>query len=118
MTSEFDESDAVDARRSLVDALYQKYSETLATFLARQRVRPDELADIVQETYCRIQQIGNVDAIRNPKAFLFRVASNIRFNERKRRRSTIERDLLSIETVDIPSDEPSPYRNFKGEQDL
>lgn len=118
MSSDLAKPDAADAKRSLVDALYRRYSEALSTFLTRQRVRPDEVADIVQETYCRIQQSGNVDRIRNPKAFLFRVASNIRFNERKRRRSTIEQHQLSIEAVDIPSDEPGPYRSFKGEQDL
>lgn len=118
MTSEFAKPDAADAKRSLVDALYRKYREALSTFLARQRVRPDEVADIVQETYCRIQQAGDVDKIRNPRAFLFRVASNIRFNERKRRCSSVEQDLVSIETVEIPSDEPGPYRSFKGEQDL
>lgn len=118
MTSEFAKSDAADAKRSLVDALYQKYSQALWTFLLRQRVKPDEVADIVQETYCRIQQAGHVDTIRNPRAFLFRVASNIRFNERKRRRCSLEQDLLDIERVDVPSEEPSAYRSFQGEQDL
>ncbi len=118
MTSEFAKPDAADAKRSLVEALYRKYSEALTTFLARQRLRPDEVADIVQETYCRIQQVGDVDTIRYPRAFLFRVARNIRFNERKRRRSNIEQDLLNIETVDVPSNEPSAYRSFKGKQDL
>src|SRR5262249_21742458 len=68
--------------------------------------------------YCRIQQARDVETIRNPKAFLFRVACNVRFNERKRRRSTVERDLLDIESVDLASEEPGPYRTFKGEQDF
>lgn len=118
MTSEFAKPDAADAKRSLVDALYQKYSQALSTFLVRQRVKPEEVADIVQETYCRIQQAGHVDTIRNPRAFLFRVAANIRFNERKRRRSTLEQDLLDIDCVDLQSEEPSAYRSLKGEQDL
>ena len=118
MTSEFTKSDAADAKRSLVDALYQKYSQALSRFLARQRIKPDEVADLVQETYCRIQQAADVGAIRNPRAFLFRVASNIRFNKRKRRRSTIEQDSLDIQSIDIPSEEPSAYRSFQGEQDL
>ncbi|MEJ1962146.1 MAG: sigma-70 family RNA polymerase sigma factor [Gammaproteobacteria bacterium] len=81
-------------------------------------VKPDEAADIVQETYYRIQQAGRVEEIRNPRAFLFRVANNIRFNERKRRRNTIERQALDIESVELASDTPSAYRSFKGEQDL
>ena len=118
MTSELANSDAADAKRSLVNVLYQKYSQALSRFLVRQRVRPDEVADIVQETYTRIHQSGRVAQIRNPRAFLFRVANNICFNERKRLRSSIERDALDIESVDIPSEAPSAYRSFQAEQDL
>lgn len=118
MTSEFVSPDAADVKRSLVDALYRKYSEALSNFLSRQHLRPDEVADIVQETYCRVQQAGSVKTIRNPKAFLFRVASNIRFNERKLRRGSLESEQVDLENLDIPSDEPSAYRSFQGEQDL
>ncbi|MEP7247313.1 MAG: sigma-70 family RNA polymerase sigma factor [Gammaproteobacteria bacterium] len=98
--------------------MYRRYSKALSIFLARQRIRPDEVADVVQETYARIQQVEDVDAIRNPKAFLFRVACNICFNERKRRSKTLEQDWLDIEVIDPPSEAPSAYRSFKGEQDL
>src|SRR5262245_20026387 len=118
MTSEVAKPDAAAAKRSLVDALYQKYAKALSTFLVRQRVKPDDVAYIVQETYYRVQQAGRVEEIRNPRAFLFRVANNIRFNERKRRRNTIEREALDIESLELASDTPSAYRSFKGEQDL
>lgn len=118
MTSESPLTDPAAAKRSWVDALYRKYSQALSTFLVRQRVKPDEAAEIVQETYCRIQQVGDVETIRDPKAFLFRVAHNIRFNERKHRRSALERDVLDIDSVELPSNAPSPYQTFKGEQDL
>ncbi len=39
---------------TLIDALYRKYHGTLRKFLARHHVNPDEAADIVQETYCRV----------------------------------------------------------------
>lgn len=118
MTSESVKSAAASDKRALVDTLYRKYSEALSRFLARQRVTPEEAADIIQETYCRVQQVGDVNTIRNPRAFLFRVAFNIRFNERKRRRSAFEQDLLGIEDIEIASEEPSAYRSFLGEQDL
>src|SRR5688572_25418499 len=117
MTAE-GESEAGDARRTWVDALYRKYNQALRTFLARRRLTRDEVADIVQETYCRIHQADNVDTIRNPKAFLFRVANNVRLNEQKRRRCGIEDGTLDIGSFEIESDEPGPYRSFKGEQEL
>ena len=118
MVSKLIDANAADARRSLVDALYRRYSRALSAFLVRQRVRPDEVADIVQETYFRLQQAGRVESIRNPRAFLFRIACNIRFNERKRRRNHIERDALDIESIEIPSEQPSAYRTFQGKQSL
>lgn len=118
MTAEFAESEAGDVKRTLLDALYRKYSQALREFLARQRLKPDEVADIVQETYCRIHQAGKVDTIRNPKAFLFRVAHNVRLNKQKHCRSCGEDDALDISSIEIASDEPGPYRSFKGEQEL
>lgn len=118
MATDFDTSDTADARRNLVDALYRKYSRALSRFLQRQRLKPDEVSDIVQETYCRLQQSGSVANIRNPRAFIFRIASNLRFNSRKARRSALEKDLLDIDSVELSSDEPGPYRSFKSQQDL
>jgi RNA polymerase sigma factor (sigma-70 family) len=118
MTPESVNTEGAEIKRSLVEALYRQYSKALSTFLARQRLQPDEVADIVQETYCRVQRAGNVEGIRDPRAFLFRVASNIRFNERKLRRSSLDKERVDLESVEIPSDAPSAYRSFKGEQDL
>lgn len=117
MTTDLVHSDTGDARRAFIDALYRKYSRALWKFLARQRLSRDDVADIVQETYCRIQQAGNVDAIRNPKAFLFRVANNVRLNKQKLRRN-VGQEPLDIDSIDIASDEPGPYRSCKGEQEL
>lgn len=101
-----------------MDALYRKYSQALWRFLARQRLSQDEVADIVQETYYRIHQAGTVDSIRNPKAFLFRVATNVRLNQQKRRRGGFEEQPMDVGSMEIASEEPGPYRSFKGEQEL
>jgi len=105
-------------KRTFIDALYRQYHWALRTFLARRSLNRDEVADIVQETYCRIHQVGNVDEIRNPKAFLFRVASNVWLNERKLRRNEMERATADLGSLDVASDEPGPYRSVMGEQEL
>jgi len=105
-------------KRTLLDALYRKYNAALRAFLARHRLNRDEVADIVQETYFRVHQAGTVADIRNPKAFLTRVANNVRINEQKLRRRSIEHGTIDIESVEIASAEPTPYRSLKGEQEL
>lgn len=118
MSAECPDTQAVDARRrGIVDALYRKYSQVLRNFLARKRLSRDEVADIVQETYCRLHKSGNVETIRYPKAFLFRVANNVRLNLEKHRRYRIEDDAVDIEGLDAQAEEPGPYRRIKAEQE-
>lgn len=47
-------------------------------------VPPKEVEDIVQETYVRVCQVENIDAIREPRSFLFRTAQNLALDHVKR----------------------------------
>lgn len=105
-------------RRTFIDALYRQYHRALRAFLARRSLNRDEVADVVQETYCRIHQAGAVDEIRNPKAYLFRVANNVWLNERKLRRHEMERAAPDLESLGVPADDPGPYRRVMGEQEF
>ncbi|MFT3792976.1 MAG: sigma-70 family RNA polymerase sigma factor [Rudaea sp.] len=101
-----------------MDALYRKYSEALRRFLVRRRVERDEVADIVQETYCRVLTSGEAEAIRHPRAYLFRVANNVALNAAKRRRTVGEDQNVDIDDVEIADEQPSAYRRLKSEQEL
>lgn len=101
-----------------IDALYRKYSEALRRFLARRHVKRDEVADIVQETYCRVLKSGELETIRHPRAFLFQVASNVMLNAAKHRRSVGEDDAIDVSNAEIVDEQPSAYRRLKAEQEL
>lgn len=101
-----------------INALYCKYSEALRRFLARRRVNRDEVADIVQETYCRVLKSGELETIRHPRAFLFQVASNVILNAAKHRRAVGEDDAIDVSSTEIVDDSPSAYRHLKAEQEL
>ena len=119
MAVEIAETQAEDIRkRTLLDALYRNYSQALRKFLVRHHVRRDDVADVVQETYCRVLKAGELEAIRDPKAFLFRVANNVVLNAAKHRRSEAEDDAVDIESVDADDEKPSLYRGLKAEQEL
>ena len=47
-------------------------------------VPPDEIEDIVQETYVRICQIKNKDHINSPKSFMFKMARNLALDYQKK----------------------------------
>jgi RNA polymerase sigma factor (sigma-70 family) len=119
MSAEIAEKQAEDNRkRTLLDALYRKYNSALRKFLVRRHVRRDDVADIVQETYCRVLKSGDVEAIEHPKAFLFQVANNVVRNAAKHRRSGVEDDAVDTESVEADDERPSPYRRLKAEQEL
>lgn len=107
-----------DERRLWMDALYRNHNQVLRKFLASRRLKPDVVADIVQEAYFRMHTAENLDVIRNPRAFLFRVANNVRLDGQKMRSSRIHEDAVDIDSVDIESEEPGPYRSLQGEQEL
>ena len=58
------------------ELLFRSYSAWLARRL-RRVVPSNQVEETVQETFARLTQYGAVEGIRNPKAFLLRVATNI-----------------------------------------
>jgi RNA polymerase sigma factor (sigma-70 family) len=106
------------SRRTFVESLYLEYSQALRRFLSRERLSQDEVSDIVQETYYRVHQSSRLDAIRNPKAFLFRVARNIRLNDLKHRQAGVEVEDSDPGHMNVASEEPGPCRSFQSQQEL
>lgn len=116
MTAEANADEAHN--RTLLDALYRKYYRPLLRFLSRQRIGTDEAAEIVQETYCRMHQVSNVEALEFPKAYLFRTAANLARDRQRQQRRLQGHEQSDIERLELASDEPGPYRILRGEQEL
>jgi RNA polymerase sigma factor (sigma-70 family) len=66
-----------ESKKALVERLFKEQGSSLrAFFLRRVRSQP-EAAELAQEVYFRMLQVQDTDAIRNPEAYLFTVASNL-----------------------------------------
>ena len=66
-------------------------------------VPPSEIEDIVQETFVRVCQIKNKDAVREPQSFMFRTAKNLALDHAKRAESRLTTATDMID--DIPAAE-------------
>lgn len=93
--------------RSEVSGAYLEHRTFLKRFLSRFLSSPEDIEDVVQETFLRAYNAESKDTdIRSPKAFLFRVARNLALKElgKKSRRITkyIE-DLGATEVIDVQS---------------
>jgi RNA polymerase sigma factor (sigma-70 family) len=75
--------------------LYESHSRELVAFV-RQRVGSTDASDVVQDTYLRVLQYANQDALENPRAYLYRVASNVSADQGvaiKERNERIDQDV-------------------------
>jgi RNA polymerase sigma-70 factor (ECF subfamily) len=60
----------------LLPEVFTKYGKMLARSVAR-IVGPQDIEDVVQETYMRVFQASRTQPIRSPKAFMLKTARNI-----------------------------------------
>jgi RNA polymerase sigma factor (sigma-70 family) len=111
---------AREHRARFLDGLYRQYASALLRFISRQNVSPEEAKEIVQETYCRLQQVPEVETLESPRGYLFRTAINLaRDTKRQRRRRHDMSNGSDAGTADeVPSEAPTAYQVLKGEQEL
>ena len=109
-------------RARFFDALYRQYARPLLSFISRQNISREEAREIVQETYCRLHQVPQAEALESPRGYLFRTAINLaRDSKRQRRREHQVADAGEAgepEVADVPSEAPTAYQVLKGEQEL
>ena len=65
-------------------------------------VPPKEVEDIVQETYVRVCQVENIDAIREPRSFLFRTAQNLALDHVKRAETRLTAGTDDLDEIAVP----------------
>ncbi|MDR4477105.1 MAG: RNA polymerase sigma factor [Nitrospira sp.] len=95
---------------------YTGYYRELLSFLTAKLRCPHEAADVVQEVFARLFALENPDLIRQPRAFLYRIARNLALDS-KRKSSVRNRFLIDLgELEDAPSAGPLPDHLVEGSQ--
>lgn len=96
------------APEKVVCDLYHDHALALRRY-ARRRVGRQDCEDMVQETYLRLLQDAKIGELDSPRAYLFRVASNLAIDARRK---------ISLETrfadeaarlFDPATDRPNPH---------
>ena len=96
-----------DRNNEFILNLFQEYGRDLFRFVKR-RLRSYEAEDVTQEIYLHLLQHPNIDAIENPRAFLYKTASNLVIDRVRRRdvRKTYEYKDPDLDV--LPSVSPDP----------
>jgi RNA polymerase sigma-70 factor (ECF subfamily) len=100
----------------LQDLLLADYS-CIDRRLTRRLGSADLASDVLQETFLRLEGMSEIEPVRSPKAYLFRIALNIANDCRRaesRRLTADEVDCL----LDIPDDRPDPAREIEDRSEV
>lgn len=88
---------------------FRKYAAALHRYLARRVREPEAADDLTQEIFERFLQVEDTDAVRNPQAYLFGIASHVVREARYRtERSLVTYDSEAIDTADEMLDHAWP----------
>jgi RNA polymerase sigma factor (sigma-70 family) len=106
-----------EAKHAFLTSVERTYGQRLRRFVsARLRNAVADTPDLMQEVYLRLLRIDDHEAIRNPQAYLFTVASHVLHQHALRQAATLERvDLSDIESRLLAPD-PDPAAEVETEQ--
>lgn len=109
-------------RARFLEALYRQYAQRLLRFISSQNVGREDAREIVQEAYCRLQQVPRVETLESPRGYLFRTAINLARDSRRQRRREyhiVDRgEAGALDMGEVPSGAPSAYQQMKAQQEL
>jgi RNA polymerase sigma factor (sigma-70 family) len=66
-----------ETKKTLVERLFTQHRGHLQTFFFRRVHSHPDAAELAQEVYVRMLRVPDMEAIRNPEAYLYTVASNL-----------------------------------------
>jgi RNA polymerase sigma-70 factor (ECF subfamily) len=93
-------------RTELVGDWYDRWHSLLMRVLSNQLSDRAEVQDLAQEVYLRLLRVDKLDMVRNPRAYLYRVAVNVagewRLRARQRKPHTSQEldELVSVEDLE------------------
>ena len=92
-----------DTSRSITEA-FVKHETFLKRFLSRFLSRPQDIEDVVQDTYLKAFSAEKKQQIHQPKAFLFRVARNAALTELSKKSRQVMKYVEDYDDSEIISD--------------
>ena len=106
-----------ETKKALVERLFAQHGGALRAYFYRRVHDRPEAAELAQEVYLRMLRVNDHDAIRNPEAYLYTVASNLAKEHRvldRRHASSI--DIEDASTQEILTELPGITGQIDTEQ--
>ncbi|BCA56539.1 ECF sigma factor [Nitrospira sp. KM1] len=102
------------------EQLFHSAGDDLRRFLSRRITCPHAVSDMMQEAFLKLMGAQPATDIKDPRAYLFRIAANLAINHGTRRRDVAPPSAVSNSTEALPevSDERTPERVVEGNRQL
>jgi len=94
------------------------HEQGVRAWLRRSHVPADDIDDLIQEAYCAIAELDDVDAIERPDAYFFQTVRNL-LNAQLRRARIVRFDTLSeADGAQLRADQPTPEETAAARREL
>ncbi|WP_051952472.1 RNA polymerase sigma factor [Methylocapsa aurea] len=103
----------MSAPEAVLAGLYQAHAHELHGF-ARRRVGRQEAEDVVQDAYLHLLQKDGFETLEHPRAFLFRIASNLAVDAARKTKTRTRYAEDEIEFLGLGSSAAGPETTVDG----
>lgn len=110
--------DARARRAAWVASHVMPHEPNVRRWLARSRVAPAEIDDLVQHAYCRFAELASVEAIADPGAYFFEVVRRSLLSNVRRARVVAIETVAEIDALNVYAEDPSPEQVVAARREL
>ncbi len=106
----------LDKTDKVLNDIIQKHDTALRRFLSRRLESREVVDEIIQEVYIKIARTCNHEELKYPKAFIFKVASNLVIDHLRANRVRKSKMHLSLLDRELACTKPSPEQALQSRQ--
>ena len=106
--------ESTDENQSILDA-FNEHRDVLFGYFARKLLKPEDIEDLLHDTFVVAYKSENTRQIKSPKGYLFVIARNLlskKFakDSRMRTKSIDEADFNTLQSESVPADQALHYK--------
>ncbi|MGQ0595213.1 MAG: RNA polymerase sigma factor [Gammaproteobacteria bacterium] len=105
-------------QHSGIQELFQRHRRDLSASVAGRVSAAADVEDVVQDAYLHLLEQGDLDSVREPRAYLFRTADHLAIDTWRRARRRRVDAALSMEPDRVPDPAPGPEAIADGQLQL
>lgn len=99
--------------------IYQKHLHELKSFIQKRWPKEQDVDDLAHEAFLRFAQYPDLEAIQNPRAFLFQTATNLAIDSYRQKQTRKVHFELEMEVEELTERENlSPQAHLENQQSL